>query len=81
MFLTPDNFRDIALNISILVIVALAQTMIIITRGIDLSVSSMIGLTAMMVAFTVAAFPTLPPLLALLLGMALGAALGSLNGA
>src|ERR687893_686268 len=29
VFLTPDNFRDIVLNISILVIVALAQTMII----------------------------------------------------
>jgi len=81
VFLTADNFRDIVLNISILVIVALAQTMIIITRGIDLSVSSMIGLTAMMVAFTLAAMPSLPPLLALLLGMALGAALGSLNGA
>jgi rhamnose transport system permease protein len=80
VFLTVDNFRDIVLNISILVIVALGQTMIIITRGIDLSVGSMIGLTAMMVAFTVAAFPTLPPLLALLLGMLLGAALGSLNG-
>jgi rhamnose transport system permease protein len=79
-FLTADNFRDILLNISILVIVALAQAMIIITRGIDLSVSSMIGLTAMMVAFTIAAFPGLPPLLALLLGMALGSALGSLNG-
>src|SRR5215210_4945415 len=81
VFLTPDNFRDIVLNISILVIVALAQTMIIITRGIDLSVSSMIGLTAMMVAFMVAAFPTLPTVIAIPLGLALGVALGSLNGA
>jgi rhamnose transport system permease protein len=79
-FLTAGNFRDIALNISILVIVALAQTMVIITRGIDLSVSSTIGLTAMMVAFTVAALPDTPPLVAVLLGMLLGAALGSLNG-
>ncbi len=79
-FLTANNFRDIVLNISILVIVALAQTMVIITRGIDLSVGSMIGLTAMMVSFTIAAFPDMPALLALLLGMALGAALGSLNG-
>jgi rhamnose transport system permease protein len=79
-FLTADNFRDIVLNISILVIVALAQTMVIITRGIDLSVGSTIGLTAMMVAFTIAAFPNTPPLLAVPLGMALGAALGSLNG-
>src|SRR5690242_6123606 len=52
-FLSPDNFRDILLNISILIIVALAQTMVIITRGIDLSVSSMIGLTAMMVSFMI----------------------------
>lgn len=37
-FLTAANFQDIVLNISILVIVALAQTMVIITRGIDLSV-------------------------------------------
>lgn len=79
-FLTLGNFRDIVLNSAILVIVALAQAMVIITRGIDLSVSSMIGLTAMMVAFTVAAFPEMPVVLALPLGMALGAALGSLNG-
>src|SRR5687768_4848758 len=59
-FLTAANFRDIVLNISILVIVALAQTMVIITRGIDLSVGSMVGLTAMMVSFTIAAFPSLP---------------------
>ena len=38
-FLSLENFRDILLNISILAIVALGQTMVIITRGIDLSVS------------------------------------------
>src|SRR5512142_1373670 len=79
-FLTVDNFRDILLNIAILVIVALGQTMVIITRGIDLSVGSTIGLTAMMVSFTMVAFPDLPPPLALLLGLALGAALGGFNG-
>lgn len=79
-FLSVNNFRDIVLNISILIIVALGQSMVIITRGIDLSVGSIIGLTAMMVAFTMAAFPDVPPILMLPLGMALGAALGSLNG-
>lgn len=79
-FLSLNNFRDILLNIAILVIVALAQSMVIMTRGIDLSVGSIIGLTAMMVSFTVAAFPALPPILTIPLGMALGAALGSLNG-
>lgn len=79
-FLSASNFRDILLNISILVIVALAQMMVIITRGIDLSVGSTIGLTAMMVSFTVVAFPGMPTVLALPLGMVLGAMLGGLNG-
>ncbi|MFN8453385.1 MAG: ABC transporter permease [Anaerolineae bacterium] len=79
-FLSFENFRDILLTIGILMIVALAQTMVIITRGIDLSVSSMIGLVAMMVAFVIKANPEFSPLAAVLLGMALGAALGSVNG-
>ena len=79
-FLTADNFNDILLNISILVIVALAQTMVIITHGIDLSVSSMIGLVAMMVAFTVKQNPEMPVIFAVLLGMALGSVLGTFNG-
>lgn len=79
-FLTAENFKDILLNISILSIVALAQTMVIITHGIDLSVSSMIGLVAMMVAFVVKQSPEIPGLATVLLGMALGAVLGSFNG-
>jgi rhamnose transport system permease protein len=79
-FLTLENFEDILLNISILSIVALAQAMVIITRGIDLSVSSTIGLVAMMVAFVMKQAPGFPVIGALLLGIALGAALGALNG-
>jgi rhamnose transport system permease protein len=79
-FLTADNFNDILLNISILAIVALAQTMVIITHGIDLSVSSIIGLVAMMVAFFVKQNPETPVIISVLLGMALGSVLGSFNG-
>jgi len=79
-FLTMDNFEDILLNISILMIVALAQTMVILTKGIDLSVSSMIGLVAMMVAFVVKENPEMPVVFAVLLGLGLGAVLGMFNG-
>ncbi len=79
-FLTLENFRDILMNISILVIVALAQMMVIITRGIDLSVGSMIGLVAMMVAFVIKVNPEMSPVVAVLLGIALGSVLGSFNG-
>ena len=79
-FLTVGNFRNILLNISILIIVALGQMMVIITQGIDLSVSSTIGLVAMIVSFTMVTFPGMSPIAALLLGMLLGAILGSFNG-
>ncbi len=79
-FLTLGNLRDILMDISILAIVALFQAMAIITKGIDLSVSSIIGLTAMMVAFTVRGFPAASPVILLVLGVALGLFLGALNG-
>jgi rhamnose transport system permease protein len=78
-FLTVNNLRLILLNISILVIVALAQTMVIITRGIDLSVASMIGLVAMMVSALVKVNPGIPMFSIVLLGLALGAVLGMGN--
>jgi rhamnose transport system permease protein len=80
VFLTFGNFRDIFLDISILVIVALGQTMVILTHGIDLSVGSSIGLVAMMVAFTIKANPNISMVLVVLLGLALGAVLGTFNG-
>lgn len=78
-FLTADNFEDILLNISILAIVALGQTIVILTRGIDLSVSSTIGLVAMMVSFVVAKNQNISLPLVVLLGMGLGAVLGLFN--
>ena len=78
-FLTFKNFNEILLNISILAIVALAQTIVILTKGIDLSVSSIIGLVAMMVAFVVEQSPDMSLLLVVVLGMALGAVLGMFN--
>jgi rhamnose transport system permease protein len=79
-FLTLDNSTDILLNISILAIVALGQTMVILTHGIDLSVSSTIGLVAMMVSFVVKQNQGISMIPVVLLGLALGAVLGTFNG-
>ena len=80
VFFTLGNFRDILLDISILVIVALAQTMVILTHGIDLSVGSSISLVAMMVTYTIKTYPNTSLVVIVLLGMALGAVLGAFNG-
>ena len=79
-FFKLDNFRDILLNIAILVIVALGQTMVIITRGFDLSVGSMVAVTAMIVSFMNRFYPGIPVPLLVLLSLALGAGLGGMNG-
>ncbi|MCS7222366.1 MAG: ABC transporter permease [Anaerolineae bacterium] len=79
-FLTVENLRDILLDIAILSIVAIGQTMVIITRGIDLSVASNLALSGMVVGMTVSSNWDLPPLLALVMGMGIGLVLGAFNG-
>jgi rhamnose transport system permease protein len=81
VFFTLENFRDIGMDISALIIVAIAQTMVIITAGIDLSVESVLALCAMVVGTTARDLPGTPTILLVLLGIGCGALLGSLNGA
>ena len=79
-FLNVDNFRDIFLDIAILSMVAIGQMMIIITRGIDLSVGSGIGFSAMAIGMFVSLHWGIPPWLAVLMGIGLGILMGGFNG-
>src|SRR5215831_9332448 len=45
-FLSPQSLKDLMLNVSIIAILVLGQTIIILMRQIDLSVSSTVGITA-----------------------------------
>lgn len=49
-FLASENFRNIALQVAVLSIVALGATVVILTGGIDLSPGSMIAYLTMMIA-------------------------------
>ncbi|HEY4199535.1 MAG TPA: ABC transporter permease [Devosiaceae bacterium] len=79
-FAAPGNLGQIFNDTTILIIVALGQMAVILTRSIDLSVAANLALTGMIVAMINAAFPGIPiPLL--ILGCAVvGAALGAFNG-
>lgn len=79
-FLAVDNFRDILMDIAILAIVAIGETMVILTRSIDLSVASALALSGMIVGMTISSHQGIPPSVALLMGVGLGAGLGSING-
>jgi ribose transport system permease protein len=50
-FLLPDNLRNVANQISVIAIIAIGMTMVIITAGIDLSVGSLVALSAVVAAY------------------------------
>jgi rhamnose transport system permease protein len=78
-FFNLENFRDILLDISILSMVAIGQTMVILTAGIDLSVGSGIGLSAMVIGMYMTFHWGMPPWGAVLMGIGLGVLLGGFN--
>jgi len=79
-FLTVDNFRDIFMAIALTVIVACGQMMVIIIRGIDLSVGSVVGLVGMIVGMMMRDQVSFFMPLAVLIGIGLGFLLGAING-
>ncbi len=79
-FFTFENFDDLLANASILGILALGMMIVMITRGIDLSIGASLALSGMVSAMAVANNPELHPLLAVLLGTAVGLICGALVG-
>jgi rhamnose transport system permease protein len=79
-FLEADSLRNLALNAAIFAILAAGQTLVIITRNVDLSVGSVLGLSAFMAGDLLSSHPGLPIPVVIVLGAALGAACGVLNG-
>ena len=79
-FLTADNWRNIALNVATVVVVAVGQTMVVLTRNIDLSVGSILGLAAFISADTLSAHNGLPVVVAAAIAVAVGLGCGLVNG-
>ena len=78
-FLTVQNILTILLQISVIGIVAVGQTMVMITAGIDLSVGSVVGLSGVVATLLMASLGWPVPL-AVLGGVGVGAAAGVVNG-
>jgi rhamnose transport system permease protein len=80
-FLSAQSIRDLLLGAAILVILAVGQTVVIITRNVDLSVGSILGLTAFAIGKLFVSSPGTPIILAVVVGVGLGALCGVVNGA
>jgi rhamnose transport system permease protein len=79
-FIETDSLRNLALNASIFAILAAGQTLVLVTRNVDLSVGSVLGLSAYLAGDLLSNHPGLALPVVFLLGIALGAACGLLNG-
>src|SRR5262245_13239586 len=74
------TFTRISTAAAIMAVVAVGQTLIVLTRNIDLSVGSIVGFTAYYVATQLAAHNTMAPVVAVLLAIGIGALMGLING-
>src|SRR5207237_4901763 len=70
-FLSIDNFEQILLSVAILAIVAVGETLVVLTRNVDLSVGSIVGLTAFVTAYFFKELPHSNLLIGILLGCGL----------
>jgi rhamnose transport system permease protein len=73
-------FNRVTTSVAITAVLAVAQTMVILTRNIDLSVGSIVGVSAYLTGEFVASHESASPVVAIGLAIGLGALLGAVNG-
>ena len=79
-FLRPINIRSILLWIPLVIIIATGEMMVIITRGIDVSVGSILAFSGIVVGMIFRDNPEFNIYLGVILGILLGMLLGAING-
>lgn len=80
-FLSLFNLRSILLWVPLLTVVAMGEMMVIITRGIDISIGSILGFAGIAVGMIFRDNPGFNIYLAAVLGILIGMVLGAFNGA
>jgi rhamnose transport system permease protein len=80
LFLTPGNLLAIAMSLGIIVVLAMGQMLVIVSRQIDLSIGSTLGVAAMVMGMVGRDFPDTPLVVLLAIAIVAGAACGAVNG-
>src|ERR1700739_936701 len=78
VFFLTRNIENIGQGIAILGVLATAQTIVIVSGGLDISVGAVVGLSTVYIALAVGW--TGSPLLSILFGVVVGAIAGVVNG-
>lgn len=80
-YLNGRLFNRITSSVAIMALIATGQTLVILTRNIDLSVGSVVGFVAFAAGSIISQHPDLNPLLLVLYCAVVGAVFGAVNGA
>src|ERR671919_608503 len=80
-YLSGSFFNRITTSVAIIAVLAAGQTIVILTRNIDLSVGSVVGVAAYLTGEYLQSHQDTAPVLAVALAVAIGAGLGLINGA
>jgi rhamnose transport system permease protein len=79
-FVAPGNLTNVFNDTSPLILLAIGQMIVILTKCIDLSVAANLALTGMVVSMVNVAAPDLPIVVILIIAVGLGTILGMING-
>lgn len=79
-FARPGNLAEVLDDSAILILLALGQMLVILTRGIDLSIAANLALSGMVVALFNRNFPDAGIVPVLFIALASGTLLGAING-
>lgn len=79
-FLQARNLDSILLWMPLIAIAAMGQLMVILTRGIDISIGSILGFSGIAAGLAMNKYPQMPLPLIFLTGLGAGLGLGLLNG-
>ena len=79
-FITPSNLAGVFNDTSPLILLAIGQMIVILTKCIDLSVAANLALTGMVVAMINVAAPGVPVAVIIVIAVGLGAFMGAFNG-
>ena len=79
-FASTSSIQGLLSGPAVIILIAVGETLVIITRNVDLTVGSVVGLSAYLVGDVYVHFPHTPVLVALLVGIVVGAACGVVTG-
>jgi rhamnose transport system permease protein len=74
------SVQQLLTGASLIALLAVGETLVIITRNVDLSVGSVLGLSAYIVGDTFAHHPHTAPVVGFAIGIVVGAVFGAING-